>query len=312
MTPPETDFVKNIIEAILFISENPVPFEQIHSVLEEVPLPEIRRAILDLQNEYEENSRGMIIMEIAGGYQMLSSPHYTDAIRRFFKKKVKEKLSSPALETLAIVAYKQPVSRADVEQIRGVNSDGVVAHLLSKGLIKVAGRKEIPGRPYIYGTTKQFLEYFGLKSLKDLPKLEDFPSLFTNSGEVKAEFVQERGGSSGEEPVAVPFREGEGEEGDPSVEGPPCPGHDARTEPSAGEPGDDPGLPAGESCGVPDDPVTEACVERPSPSVSPRVSDLMLEAGEGALSSRGSRLLDPDDGVLEDNDVTKETVHEPY
>ena len=202
MTQTETDFVKNIIEAILFISERPVPLEQIQSVLEEIPAANIRSTILDLKSEYEENKRGMTIMEIAGGYQMLSSPHYTDAIRRFFKKKVKEKLSSPALETLAIIAYKQPVSRADIEQIRGVNSDGVVAHLLSKGLIKVAGRKEVPGRPYIYGTTKQFLEYFGLKSLRDLPKLEDFPSLFTSNGDVKAEFVQQRApGTEGDVPV---------------------------------------------------------------------------------------------------------------
>jgi len=98
-------------------------------------------------------------------------------VRDFYKTKHKEKLSKPALETLAIVAYKQPVSRAEIELIRGVNSDGVVVHLIEKELIKIVGRKDIPGRPFLYGTTKQFLEYFGLKSLDDLPKLEEFPDL---------------------------------------------------------------------------------------------------------------------------------------
>ena len=175
----ERDYVKGIVEALLFISEKPVAIEQLNEVIAEANGAEIRQAIGALQAEYEEQRRGMVILEIAGGYQMLSSPHYTDAIRRFFKKRVKEKLSKPALETLAIIAYKQPVSRADIELIRGVNSDGVVAHLLSKGLIKIVGRKDIPGRPFIHGTTKQFLEYFGLKSLRDLPKLEDFPSLIS-------------------------------------------------------------------------------------------------------------------------------------
>ncbi len=302
MTSPETDFVKNIIEAILFISENPVPLEQIHSVLEEVPLPDIRRTILDLKAEYEENSRGMIIMEIAGGYQMLSSPHYTDAIRRFFKKKVKEKLSSPALETLAIIAYKQPVSRADVEQIRGVNSDGVVAHLLSKGLIKVVGRKEIPGRPYIYGTTKQFLEYFGLKSLKDLPKLEDFPSLFTSSGDVKPEFVQDHAAPADGEPLPEPS----GEDGSPEPEAPrPEPGplvSDVSSGASEGLlfPSSDErqgaGLPDGDvSAPYAAEPPGETGISDPAPALS-----------------QGPDLADCAETALDENEVMKETVHEPY
>ncbi len=222
MTQSEKDFIKNIIEALLFISEKPVSLEQIRAVMEEVSPADIRRKILELKDEYESGMRGIVIMEIAGGYQMLSSPHYTDAIRRFFKKRVKEKLSRPALETLAIIAYKQPVSRADIEVIRGVNSDGVVAHLLNKGLIKVVGRKELPGKPYIYGTTKQFLEYFGLKSLRDLPKLEDFPTLFASSGETGHATPEE--GSRDVEPDAaaaqdIPDEEGvEGQEAVASVE----------------------------------------------------------------------------------------------
>jgi segregation and condensation protein B len=98
-------------------------------------------------------------------------------IREFYKTKTKEKLSRPALESLAIIAYKQPVGRAEVEMIRGVNSDSTIAHLLNKGLIKITGRKEVPGRPFLYGTTKEFLEYFGLKSLEDMPKMEEFTQL---------------------------------------------------------------------------------------------------------------------------------------
>jgi segregation and condensation protein B len=125
--------------------------------------------------------RGISVVEIANGYQMLSSPDCAGYIREFYKTRHKEKLTKPSLETLAIIAYKQPVSRTDVEMIRGVNSDGVVMHLLNKGLIKITGRKEVPGRPYVYGTTQQFLEYFGLRSIEDLPKLEDFPALMAQA-----------------------------------------------------------------------------------------------------------------------------------
>ena len=171
------EHIEGTIEALLFVSEKPVSLEEFAEVLETVSPADIQEAVRQLQKEYAQKKRGMVIVEIAGGFQLLSSPHYALAIRRFYKTTHKEKLSKPALETLAIIAYKQPVARVDVELIRGVNSDGVVAHLLLKGLIKIAGRKEVPGRPFIYGTTQQFLEYFGLKSLNDLPKLEEFPSL---------------------------------------------------------------------------------------------------------------------------------------
>jgi segregation and condensation protein B len=138
---------------------------------------EIRKLLKALQADYEKSDRGMMIREIAGGYQMLSNSQYAEYVRNFFKTRVKEKLSRPALEALAIAAYRQPVSRADIEVIRGVNSDGVVTNLLEKGLIKIVGRKDVPGRPFLYGTAKAFLEYFGLKSLKDLPKLEDVSEL---------------------------------------------------------------------------------------------------------------------------------------
>ncbi len=169
--------VKGIVEALLFVSEKPVVLEQIREVIGEVDTQEIRAVINILQKEYLERKSGMHIVEIAGGYQMLTNSDYAMYVKKFYHSRHKEKLSKPALETLAIIAYKQPVSRLDVELIRGVNSDGVMLHLLDKVLIKIVGRKDVPGRPYLYGTTKQFLEYFGLKSLADLPKLEDFSSL---------------------------------------------------------------------------------------------------------------------------------------
>ncbi len=178
------DYAKSIVEALLFVNEKPVTLQQIKEACEGFELNDLRQAITDLKDEYEKAQRGMILMEIAGGYQMLSNSNYANYIRNFYKTKHKEKLSKPALETLAIIAYKQPVTRSDVEIIRGVNSDGVMVHLLNKELIKAVGRKDVPGRPFLYGTTRQFLEYFGLKSLVDLPKLEDFPSLQKAENEV--------------------------------------------------------------------------------------------------------------------------------
>ena len=173
----QTIHIKGIVEALLFVNEKPLTTEQIRNALAEVSVSEIKKVIQILQEECAQRQSGMKIVEIAGGYQMLSNPSYASYIRDFYKTKHKEKLSKPALETLAIIAYKQPVTRGDVELIRGVNSDGVMAHLFGKELIKAVGRKDVPGRPFLYGTTKQFLEYFGLKSLEDLPKLEEFPAL---------------------------------------------------------------------------------------------------------------------------------------
>ena len=197
------DYFKPVIEGLLFISDKPVMIDQVKDVLKTASIPEIKKALLELKEDYDETTRGMTILEIAGGYQMLSSPHYASYIRDFFKRRVKEKLSRPALETLAIIAYKQPVSRGDIELIRGVNSDGVTINLLEKGLIKVMGRKDVPGRPYLYGTTKLFLEYFGLKSLRDLPKLGDFPALALSVNEAS------EGGGIEENQAAEPVADGQ-------------------------------------------------------------------------------------------------------
>ena len=177
---------KSAIEALLFVSEKPVVLDQLKEVFPELKPTQIYDLIKELQEEYVNREAGMVVLEIAGGFQMLSNSHAAVHIREFYKTKTKEKLSRPALESLAIIAYKQPVGRAEVEVIRGVNSDGTIAHLLNKGLIKITGRKEVPGRPFLYGTTKEFLEYFGLKSLEDLPKIEEFNQLGVDVPKVEA------------------------------------------------------------------------------------------------------------------------------
>ena len=184
MDQTQIDHLKGAVEALLFVSDKPVMIEQLKDAVTGSGVAEIKAVLQQLKNDYDNSPRGMSVVEIAGGWQMLSSAGFAEYIREFYKTRHKEKLSRAGLEVLAIIAYKQPVSRTDVEMIRGVNSDGTVMHLLNKGLIKIAGRKEVPGRPYVYGTTNLFLEYFGLRSLEDLPKLEEFPALMVKTNEV--------------------------------------------------------------------------------------------------------------------------------
>src|SRR5579863_503649 len=187
---------KSAIEAILFVSEKPVILDQLKEVFPELKPSQIQDLIKQVQEEYVNREAGMVVVEIAGGFQMLSNSHAASFIREFYKTKTKEKLSRPGLESLAIIAYKQPVGRAEVEIIRGVNSDGTIAHLLNKGLIKITGRKEVPGRPFLYGTTKEFLEYFGLRSLDDLPKIEEFAQLGVDMPVADVPMLQESSGQS--------------------------------------------------------------------------------------------------------------------
>lgn len=191
MSVNQIEHVKGVLEALLFVNEKPISLEQIRKALPTVSSSEVRKLIFILADEYSQRKCGMTIVEIAGGFQMLSNPLYASYVRNFYQTKHKEKLSKPALETLAIIAYKQPVSRSDIEQIRGVNTDGVFVHLLNKELIKVVGRKEVPGRPFIYGTTKEFLEYFGLKSLESLPRLDELVALQETAEKTPEEVLQE-------------------------------------------------------------------------------------------------------------------------
>ena len=169
--------VKTVIEALLFASDRPLMLEQIKDVLDNFTTDEIRKCIEELKDEYEKANRGIRVIEIAGGFQMITAPVFSSFLRKLYKGRRVERLSTPALETLAIIAYKQPVTRLEIESIRNVNVDGMIKTFLEKGLIRITGRKKAPGRPKVYGTTRQFLEHFGLKSLDELPKIEGFLTL---------------------------------------------------------------------------------------------------------------------------------------
>lgn len=167
---------KNIIESLLFVADDPLSIEKIKNALGIAETKAIRQALKELADEYEARGGGFYLNQVAGGYQLRTRPEHREWIKRLIQPRA-QRLSRAALETLAIVAYKQPVIRSDIEHIRGVDSGGILRTLLERKLIRVMGRKEIPGRPLIYGTTKLFLEVFGLKSLTDLPtpkEIEEF------------------------------------------------------------------------------------------------------------------------------------------
>ncbi len=166
--------LKRIIEALLFVSERPATLNEFKVLFEDIDTKELRSTLLELKSEYEALNRAFRIEEIAEGFQITTDPVFAPWIKKFYKSHSKDKLSRPSLEALAIIAYKQPASRAEIEAIRGVNVEGILRNLLEMGLIRVAGRKESVGRPIIYGTTNEFLQYFGLNSLKELPAIEAF------------------------------------------------------------------------------------------------------------------------------------------
>ncbi|MBE0427039.1 MAG: SMC-Scp complex subunit ScpB [Nitrospirae bacterium] len=163
---------KSLIEAILFLSGEPVTVSILKDIIE-LPEVDIISLLEELIAEYKERNTGIMIVEVAHGYQMVTNPAYSEWIKKYSNKHISSRLSLPALETLAIIAYKQPIIRAEIEQIRGVNSDSAIRTLYEKRLIKIMGRKESPGRPFLYGTTREFLQYFGLKDLSELPTLKD-------------------------------------------------------------------------------------------------------------------------------------------
>lgn len=166
--------IKNIIEAMLFVSDKPLYLTEIKSVLECPDANEIKDVITELANEYEKQTSALRIKEIAGGYQVVTDPVLAPWLKKLYKTAGADRLSGPGLETLAIIAYKQPATKPEIEAIRGVNVDGVLKTLIEKNLVKIMGRRETVGRPIIYGTTQEFLQYFGLNSLDELPKLEEF------------------------------------------------------------------------------------------------------------------------------------------
>ena len=172
------DDIKNITESLLFVAQEPLTIDRLKKIIPGAQSQELREALDELVADYETRQGGFYLNHVAGGYQIRTRPEYKEWIKRMLQPKPL-RLSKPALETLAIIAYKQPVIRSDVEHIRGVDCGGVLRVLLERKFIRVLGRKEIPGRPLIYATTKRFLEVFDLKNLKDLPtpkEIEEFGS----------------------------------------------------------------------------------------------------------------------------------------
>ena len=172
--------MKKYIEALLFASSEPLSQSQVNSIFpnEKVNLKEI---VLDLNKDYQESNKLIYIKPIAEGYQIFTKPECHIYIQRMFNKSKRMQLSIAGLEALSIIAYKQPISKSDVEYIRGVNCDSVIKTLLEKDLVTIKGREESPGRALLYGTTQIFLECFGLNKLTDLPKLKEISELINNS-----------------------------------------------------------------------------------------------------------------------------------
>ncbi|MBF0463879.1 MAG: SMC-Scp complex subunit ScpB [Nitrospirae bacterium] len=162
-----------IIEALLFIAGDPLSIDDIkrHTNLTDA---EILSSLTTLINAYKDRNGGILVAEIAGGYQMTTNPAYAQWAKVLKKNKSMGKLSIAALETLSIVAYKQPITRVEIEEIRGVGSDWTLKILLERNLVKITGRKDAPGKPLLFGTTREFLQYFGLKNIADLPTLKEF------------------------------------------------------------------------------------------------------------------------------------------
>lgn len=169
--------LKGILEALLFVTPDPIPVTRFLALLGAVTKQEVDQALASLSHDYEQEGRGLQLAEVAGGYRIVTKAEFAPWLKRLEKVKAPSKLSRSALESLAIIAYKQPIVRGEVEQIRGVETSGVIRTLLERKLVRIVGRKEEPGRPIMYGTTKVFLEHFGLRDLSQLPPLREFKEL---------------------------------------------------------------------------------------------------------------------------------------
>jgi segregation and condensation protein B len=200
LPPPE---VRAVLEALIFASPQPITAREITQVMQGVPKEAWSQAMEEIRADYARDGRGLQLVEVAGGYQITTRPEYNDWIRELLDPKAPTRLSIQALETLAVIAYKQPVTLPEVIELRGVKSGGVLKTLLEKRLIRIVGRKEVVGRPMLYGTTKEFLLHFGLKDLAELPKIEEFAEVL---GE-EVDIVGLKRAIEAPRPVEVPLAE---------------------------------------------------------------------------------------------------------
>jgi segregation and condensation protein B len=194
----EDQQLKSAIESLLFVAGNPLSLDRLKGIFEEATEEQIGEQLAGIARDYDDRNAGIMLVEVAGGHQLATRPENASWVRKFKSVKVSSKLSRPALETLAIVAYKQPLTRTEVELIRGVNIGGIMRNLMERRLVKIVGKKDVPGKPMLYGTTPEFLQYFGLKDLSALPTLKEFQEL--EAGEEVMEEFPVAGGEDGAPP----------------------------------------------------------------------------------------------------------------
>jgi len=206
----EEERLKSILASLLFAAGEPVSIARLAAVFDDMPRATVQKALAEMASQYAAENRGIVIDEVAGGYQMRTPKDHAGYVRKLLAARP-PRLSRPLIETVAIIAYRQPITRPEIEQLRGVDTGGVLETLLEKRLVKIAGRKEAPGRPMVYETTPEFLELFGLKDLESLPDLSEFREIEraveqANTGPVEGiethpEDVAETAPATSEEPA---------------------------------------------------------------------------------------------------------------
>ncbi|HKI04591.1 MAG TPA: SMC-Scp complex subunit ScpB [Thermoanaerobaculia bacterium] len=196
----ERNEMEAVLEAILFVSSEPVPRTKLMELFEEEERELAAEALEAVLARYVGDDRGILVEDVAGGVRLATRPEVVGWLRRFFDVASGNKLSMAALETMAIIAYRQPITGPEIQELRGVNSSGVVKTLLERRLVRITGRKEVVGKPFLYGTTREFLVHFGLNSLKDLPPLEEFEETFGSGDASAVAGLAERAGMS-QDPV---------------------------------------------------------------------------------------------------------------
>jgi segregation and condensation protein B len=169
--------LKQVVEALIFASDTPIAAEFIKKIIEETSISEIRKTVEQLNLQYKQNNHAFQIIERGGGFQLVTREAYSQWVKKLFQGRRKSRLTQAALETLSVIAYKQPISKTEVAHIRGVNCDGVVRTLLERKLVTISGRADGPGRPLLYRTTRDFLKYFGVNAIDDLPKPREIEEL---------------------------------------------------------------------------------------------------------------------------------------
>lgn len=179
--PLDPERAKRVLEALLFASSKPIMIPEIRKVMKSLSAKDIENLVAQLKEEYTRDNRSFEVLEVAGGFEIATRKEYAPWIFKIEMQKKAKQVTQSALETLSILAYKQPITRAEIEELRGVDASGVVNTLIERNLIKIVGKKEVPGRPFLYGTTEKFLEHFGLKSLQDLPNIDEIRNLVEKS-----------------------------------------------------------------------------------------------------------------------------------